>query len=393
MNLTNNFEFDEEDDASISNKGMERFSEAVLYATDWTVETILSQLSRNNIQLNPNFQRRDAWSNSRKSKFIESIIIGLPIPQLVLAEVKEERGKYIVLDGKQRLLSLLRYTESRDDPKRGFGLSSLEARPDLARIKYSRLYSDPNYEQDLNSFLNYTIRTVIIRNWPTREFLYQVFLRLNTGSVKLSSQELRQAMAPGGFSTFADDFSAASKQILALLGRDEPDPRMRDVELLVRHLAFRNNLASYGGRMKSFLDEFCIAQNRQWENAEPAMISQAHEFERGIDVLMRVLKERLGRKPDSQSFNRAVFDALSFYTVHDEIRKAMLENADRVREEYDAIFKNERFADAIESDTAGVPNTVARLELWGQSLARACDQIIERPQLVNGEIVFTSNKP
>lgn len=307
------FEFEEEEDASISNKGMERFSEAVLYATDWTVETILNQLGRSNIQLNPNFQRRDAWSNSRKSKFIESIIIGLPIPQLVLAEVKDERGKYIVLDGKQRLLSLLKYTESRDDAKLGFGLSTLEARPDLSRVKFYKLNRDPGHVQDLNAFMNYTIRTVIIRNWPTREFLYQVFLRLNTGSVKLSSQELRQAMAPGPFSTFADDFSAASKQILALLGREDPDPRMRDVELLVRHLAFRNSLSEYTGRMKSFLDDFCIAQNKRWVTAEAEIIAQAHQFERAIDVLMRVLKEQLARKPESQSFNER-FSTLSHST-------------------------------------------------------------------------------
>lgn len=71
----------------------------------------------------------------------------------------------------------------------------------------------------------------------------------------------------------------------------------------------------------------------------------------------------------------------------------MLENAERVREEYSAIFKNERFGDAIESDTAGVPNTVARLELWGQALASACSRDIERPKLVDGKIIFASNQP
>lgn len=390
MAESDGFEFEDEDDASISSKGMERFSEAVLYSTDWTVETILNQLSRNNIQLNPNFQRRDAWSNSRKSKFIESIIIGLPIPQLVLAEIKDERGKYIVLDGKQRLLSLLKYTESKDDPKKGFGLSALEARPDLLRIRYSQLQRDAALEQDLNSFLNYTIRTVIIRNWPTREFLYQVFLRLNTGSVKLSSQELRQAMAPGKFSTFADDFSAGSKEVLSLLNRSDPDPRMRDVELLVRHLAFRNNITEYNGRMKSFLDEYCINQNKQWDSIAEETVDQAHEFERAIEVLSRILRERLARKPGSQSFNRAVFDALAFYAVRSDVQTAMLDNADRVREEYEAIFMNERFADAIESDTAGIPNTVARLENWGRALAKSCNIEVSTPTVVDGKIEFRS---
>ena len=386
MTDNDNFEFEDEGDASVTGHGMERFSEAVLYATDWTVETILNQLGRNNIQLNPNFQRRDAWSNSRKSKFIESIIIGLPIPQLVLAEEKEERGKYIVLDGKQRLLSLLKYTESEGDPKRGFGLSALEARTDLSRVKYSTLLNDPSREQDLNAFLNYTIRTVIIRNWPSREFLYQVFLRLNTGSVKLSSQELRQAMAPGSFSTFVDDIAAGSKSILRLIGRDNPDPRMRDVELLVRHLSFRNKLTQYNGRMKSFLDEFCIEQNKEWASREATTVSQCADFERGIDILLRILGDKLARKPDSSTFNRAVFDALAYYAVVEDVGRAMLDNAEAVRHEYDAVFKNERFADAIESDTAGVPNTASRIELWAQALARACSISLMAPKLASGKI-------
>src|SRR5476651_6598 len=78
------------------------FSQAVVWGTDWTTETILSQLKRGNIELNPAFQRRDAWGRAGKSKFIESLILGLPIPQIILAESKEKRGTFIVIDGKQR---------------------------------------------------------------------------------------------------------------------------------------------------------------------------------------------------------------------------------------------------------------------------------------------------
>src|SRR4051812_41918067 len=82
---------------------------AVVTGTDWTTETVVSQLKKGNIQLTPRFQRRDAWKKDRKSRFIESLIVGLPIPQIVLAESKSERGKFIVLDGKQRLLALLQF--------------------------------------------------------------------------------------------------------------------------------------------------------------------------------------------------------------------------------------------------------------------------------------------
>ncbi|MGZ8225662.1 MAG: DUF262 domain-containing protein [Methylococcaceae bacterium] len=95
-----------ENEEDIGNLDQNLFSPAGVSGNDWTTETIISQIKKGNIQLNPDFQRRDAWDKSRKSRFIESLILGLPVPQIVLAESKERRGAYIVLDGKQRLLSI-----------------------------------------------------------------------------------------------------------------------------------------------------------------------------------------------------------------------------------------------------------------------------------------------
>jgi hypothetical protein len=102
--------FDEDEDQELEGTDARRRSELeeiagiVVSGTDWTTETILNQLVRENIKLNPRFQRRDAWDVTRKSRFIESLILGFPIPQIVLAADEKERGKFVVLDGKQRLL-------------------------------------------------------------------------------------------------------------------------------------------------------------------------------------------------------------------------------------------------------------------------------------------------
>ncbi|MFM5890715.1 MAG: DUF262 domain-containing protein, partial [Dolichospermum sp.] len=77
--------------------------------------TILDQLIRNNIQLTPRFQRRDAWDITLKSRFIESLILGFPVPQIVLAVNRQEKGKFIVLDGKQRLLTILQFYGGSDE--------------------------------------------------------------------------------------------------------------------------------------------------------------------------------------------------------------------------------------------------------------------------------------
>lgn len=386
--MADEIEFEDELEPEVQEDRFARFSEAVLYSTDWTVETILNQLRRGNIQLNPNFQRRDAWSNARKSLFIESIIVGLPIPQLVLAEMQDARGRYIVLDGKQRLLSLLKFTGGEEGVHEGFALSGLQARPDLTRVRYSRMEKYPDLQNELNSFLNHTIRTVIIRNWPNRDFLYQVFLRLNTQSVKLSPQELRQAIAPGPFTTFADNFSAESLIIQNLLGRTTPDPRMRDVEILVRYLSFQNRLTGYRGRMKDFLDETCVQENQNWHVREEHIRSQAQNFEAGIQTLQAVFGEKLARKPESRSFNRALFDALSFYAASEQVREAMAARDRQLIIAYDRLFREGAFSESIESDTAGIPNTVTRIRRWGETLADICGLDLPLPENAEGHIRF-----
>jgi hypothetical protein len=78
------------------------FKDAVVLNADWTIETIHLQINKGNIDLQPGFQRRVAWNDVRKSRLLESIIVGMPVPNIVLAENKDHRGRFIVIDGKQR---------------------------------------------------------------------------------------------------------------------------------------------------------------------------------------------------------------------------------------------------------------------------------------------------
>lgn len=356
-----------EEEVEVHNQS--RFREAVLHATDWTTETIVSQLRRGNIVLNPSFQRRDAWKIPQKSRFIESLILGLPIPQIVLAESKERRGTYIVLDGKQRLLSILQFWGLGSGKNNEYALSGLEIRKDLTRKKHSHLESEGDLEDDLNALLNQPIRTVVIKNWPNVDFLHLVFLRLNTGSVKLSPQELRQALFPGSFSDWVDESAEKSEAIKKLLNLREPDYRMRDIEVLARYLAFHFFLENYRGRMKSFLDSSFEVFNEDWPEWEPRLETALVEFEFAVDSLVKVFGSSVGKKPGSKHFNRAVFDFLVFYAHDEQTRSAMIANAADVEKAFTNLFSDAKFTSATERDTAGVPNTVERLSKWGQALS------------------------
>ncbi|HWC36280.1 MAG TPA: DUF262 domain-containing protein [Mycobacteriales bacterium] len=343
----------------------------MLSPSDWTVDTILSQLTTDRFDLDPEFQRRSAWTGPRKSKFVESLMVGLPIPQLVFAEQDPDDPKYIVIDGKQRLLSLSAFFD-RENPLRLTGLSVL---PQLNGLTRSEIEDDPAYGKFVRRLRNRTIRTVIIRSWPNDDFLHLVFHRLNHQTLSLSAQELRQALTPGPFMTFADAFAADSSAINGLLGVEKPDFRMRDVELLVRYFALKNRVTEYRGNLKRFLDESCALFNAQWAEREGEFKALARSCEDAIQATIQIFGEHAFRRFDStrhdweSRFNRAVFDVMTYYFSDSHVAMAAAARSPDVLDAYiDLSSSDQKFADALRVTTKTTEATGWRLEAWGNRL-------------------------
>jgi hypothetical protein len=368
----------------------ERIGQTVVFATDWTADTIIGQLQKGNINLDPAFQRRDAWTVPRKSKFIESLVLGLPIPQIVLAESFEKKGKFIVIDGKQRLLSLQQFAGiNLEEGTTPLTLNGLEILKRLNGKTYDDVSSDGRLHDYFTAFENQTIRTVIVRNWQTEETLYLIFHRLNTGSVPLSTQELRQALHPGPFLKFVASRSETSKAIQKVLGLEKPDFRMRDVELLVRYLAFRNRLSMYSGNLKKFLDDTCKDFNRQWANRNADIELQCQEFDAAIDITYLTFGESAFRKWDSNSssyerrFNRAVFDIMTFYFSDPSLKERTQKNAAKIKSAFESLCSdNGEFRRSLETTTKSIEATSTRFRLWGNALKKVVGGSFEIPVLL-----------
>jgi hypothetical protein len=209
-----------------------------------------------------------------------------------------------------------------------------------------------------------------------------VFLRLNTGSVNLSPQELRQALLPGLFSNYIDEAAGSSAGLRRLLGIEGPDPRMRDTEILARFLAFRFFAEKYPGRMKKFLDNTFEEFNDHWDDYKPKVEAALLDFEDGVDELINLFHENVARKPNSRQFNRAVFDALIYFHSQRGVRKALRSKSSDVRKAYQDLFApTSEFLGAVESDTAGAPNTLARLSIWAKSLSRIAGHTFSPPKI------------
>ncbi|HQY53515.1 MAG TPA: DUF262 domain-containing protein [Ignavibacteria bacterium] len=379
----------QEAEEDIKGLNKDNFSEAVLWSTDWTTETIISQLKKGNIELSPNFQRRDAWGVDRKSKFIESIILGLPIPQIILAERKDKRGSYIVIDGKQRLLSIRQFCVTEDsDIFEPLKLTGLKILNDLNTMRYSEVNGHVNFSKYIDAFENQPIRTVIIRNWPNQNFLYTVFLRLNTGSLPLSPQELRQALIPGPFTSFADSFSAETPEIRAALRIKKPDYRMRDVEVVVRYFAFKNFIESYTGNLKEFLDTSCETLNKEFEKDNTEILNQSEDLKLAIDATFKIFGENAFNKFSDDKytgvFNRPVFDIMSYYFSIPEIREEAINKSAEVVNLFETLCSNDiDFLKSLETSTKNVEPTTKRYSEWGKGLKTILNKEIRIPQRTN----------
>jgi Protein of unknown function DUF262. len=367
----------------------EEISRAVLSGTDWTTETIINQIDKGNIILNPTFQRRDAWTEARKSKFVESLFLGFPIPQIVLAESATSKGKYIVLDGKQRLLSLRRFMSCREgDSFIPLKLSSLEILSNFNGMTYTDIRDSGNFQSEINSFENSTIRTVIIRGWPNEAFLYQVFLRLNTGSVQLSPQELRQALHPGRFLDYLDMCTDSSVALSDIFDGKVPDFRMRDVELLLRYFAFTFFLDHYAGNLKVFLDDTCKELNNDWINREAEVQNMYDEFEAAHSTIKTIFGRDAYHKWVSSKgeyenrFNRAVFDIMLFVFKNPGTRTILRSNGEGVVDLFKELCSEDStFINAIERTTKSLESTSYRISAWARALNNKYEVNIALPTI------------
>jgi len=326
---------------------------------DWTVETIVQQIRSGNIDLDPAFQRRNAWRDPRRSRLIESFILGFPVPQIVLAESTRQRGKFIVIDGKQRLMTIAGFflpdyrnywTQSK--------LIGLEVLEDLNKIEIDDVLNKAEYAAERRQLANADIRTTIIT------VLYDIFYRINVGSVPLSSQELRQALLPGKFSRYLLEVTGTDNPLWTVLKINAPDPRLRDVELLLRLIAWRKFSSRYKGNMKSFLDDTMETLNDHWVVERDDTESLVGQILKGIGTTSKIFGENAGRKYKAgefeSSFNRALFEVQAYYFSFAATRLAATKNPKAVKVGFEKLSGDLGFIASIESTTKSIENARTR---------------------------------
>lgn len=338
-----------------------QFRDSVVVNSDWTIETINFQIQKGNIDLQPSFQRRAAWDDVRKSRLVESIIAGMPVPNIVLAEDRSSRGKFIVIDGKQRLIAITQFMRGE------YVLRGLDVRPDLNDKRYADL--DP---EDKNNFDNSTLRSTVIKNWRDENYLYAIFYRLNSGSLPLSPQELRKALTGGKLIDYIEEYLLHSDPFQSLFGVGL-DKRMRDSELVLRFIAFDKFLSDYDGNFKKFLDKTTSYFENKWDDRKNEVDASLARLDASLTLTREIFgqdsfKKWLGDKYE-RVMNRAVFDAVSRFFADEIVCDSVAGMTDQVIEAFRNTCLDQRFRDSVERTTKTRDATFMRVGLWGKALA------------------------
>lgn len=332
--------------------------------SDRTIFELSHQNKRGRLKLDPEFQRYYIWDDNTASRLIESVFLEIPIPVIYLAE--DEASRYSVIDGQQRLRSLIRFLDN------DLELRGLQVCKELNGKKYQNLASELQ-----NKFENYTIRVIEIRKHSHSAVKFEIFERLNRGSFKLNDQELRNCIYRGKYNGLLKEL-AEDKDFMFLLGLKEPHNRMFDRELVLRFLSFHNSTyLKYAAPMKRF---FNIDMEQHKELADKQESDLRDVFKKAIQLTKTVFGANAfkrfmpGTDKDQNGFwekrkiNQALYDIVMFgFTQYDKSQVVPL--ADAVREELIWLMTHDQdFIDSVLISTSSRDKVYTRFEKWIHSL-------------------------
>jgi len=336
---------------------------------EYDLETLVRKINRGVINLDPEYQRRHRWTPETSSRLIESLILNIPIPLVYLsqdvdvdAEIEQEEARYSVIDGQQRLTAIITFFGNK------FALTGLDVLKELEGFYY----------KDLPPFLvrrleERTIKCLRIDSTLDEQVKYDIFERLNSGSVKLEAQELRNAVSRGPFNDLIKILST-DQNFRTLLQINLQDPeqnskvkKMEDVELVLRFFALNND--NYHNLRKGF-KQFLTDEMNELNKSDAKNLARMEQVFR---VTMKTILDHFGREAFAKyrledgefiqmsKFNAAVFDALAI-SVAMSTSLSDPQIPHKAQEAFRGLFANSAFFDNVSGSVNDREKVVARID-------------------------------
>lgn len=306
---------------------------------------LIDQLVNDEIDLQPDFQRAsDIWDVTKKSRLIESILLGLPLPSFYFSEDSYSQ-KLSVIDGLQRLCAIKDFV--------------IDKKLKLHNLQFLHAFENKGYEDlerpEIRRIKALKISVNTLRKITPNEVKYIIFQRVNTAGVPLTSQEMRHALNQGPAARFIKQLAELDSFILAT-NNSVPSKRMQDRDFANRFVAFYLGYDEYTGELDNFLNVKMGDLNRMNE-------AQRNEILLAFDKSMKccyaifgqdTFRKRLDLEAPRSRISKAVFDTVSVNIawLSDEQRNKLVSSAPLVREYMMDLFHEDKFMKAISTGTA-----------------------------------------
>lgn len=280
---------------------------------DMTFGEIINMYINNEIVISPEFQRIFRWEEERQTRFIESLLLSIPIPPIFVAETKE--GVWELVDGLQRLSTVLSF----------FGKLKVDDKNNLKLTKGSLIKELEGFtintlpERYVLALKRAVCRVEIIRFDSDIEIRYELFNRLNTGGVKLSEQEIRNCIFRGysnRFNAFIVELSKKNEFKDNISKKDDSKERMYLEELVLRYFTLKNLGTKYQ-HIQKHMDSYML-------NVSKGDIKFNYNEEEKI--FMRVMKKINDLGPDVFRLETLPFST----SMYDPIMIAFSNNIDYI---------------------------------------------------------------
>lgn len=333
---------------------------------DPEIDSLYNREKKGKLILQPDFQRQYVWDATKASKLIESAILLIPLPIIYLSEEKD--GKEYVIDGQQRLTSFFSFIDGKFPDGKPFKLSGLNVCVELNGKKFNELTDDLQ-----DKIRCYIVRTITFKKESSENLKFEIFERLNTGSVQLNDQELRNCLYRGSFNAALKEM-ATDTDFMYICGLKAPDKRMKDKELVLRFSAFyHKTYLNYKAPIRNFLN---IEAQEKRNISEKELLELKVAFKNSCQIIRSLFDsnafKRFYKGKDGQpngfwetkKFNTSLFDIL-MYSFAKEDKNKVFQNLDSIKEALITLMTDDQeFVDAIELSTSSVQAVTTRFDKW-----------------------------
>jgi len=316
------------------------------YGADYPVDSIVKRINDDVIFV-PSFQRKFVWNISQASKFIESLVLGLPVPGIFLGK-ESSTGKLLIIDGQQRLLTLKCFYDG-IFKGREFVLSGLKS--DLNGRTFKTL--EPSDKIRLNDSIIHA--TIVKQDQPNDEesSIYLIFERLNSGGNLLTAQEIRACIYYGQFNELINDLTKLTDWRL-IFGK--PNERMKEHEMILRFFALYYERSNYSKPLKEFLNKF-MSRNRDFQRYS------LKELQELFISTTKIFSDAIGNKSFriGGPINVAAYDALMI-GVSERLKSGPID-LNKFRDKYYALIEDNEFIDNTKGGTSDENSVSNRIKL------------------------------